>query len=127
MIDLGMLTRLLEDELELEVRSGTSRPLLRLGIQAFLLEAASLRSRISNLESEREKLRSDVAEANQRSAIMAQEIDDQGTNSTDILNPFLPHFWFQIWDFFLPGNINVQALHTHFLFKYPFGANFKVC
>ena len=58
MIDLGMLTRLLEDELELEVRSGTtSRPLLRLGIQAFLLETASLRSRISNLESEREKLR----------------------------------------------------------------------
>ena len=69
---------MLEDELELEVRSGTtSRPLLRLAIQAFLLEVASLRSQIANLESEREKLRSDVAEANQRSAIMAQEIDDQ--------------------------------------------------
>ena len=78
MVNLEMLTRLLEDELELEVRSGTtSRPLLRLAIQAFLLEVASLRSQIANLESEREKLRSDVAEANQRSAIMAQEIDDQ--------------------------------------------------
>ena len=78
LVNLEMLTRLLEDELELEVRSGTtSRPLLRLAIQAFLLEVASQRSQIANLESEREKLRSDVAEANQRSAIMAQEIDDQ--------------------------------------------------
>ena len=78
LVNLEMLTRLLEDELELEVRSGTtSRPLLRLAIQAFLLEVSSLRSQIANLESEREKLRSDVAEANQRSAIMAQEIDDQ--------------------------------------------------
>ena len=78
LVNLEMLTRLLEDELELEVRSGTtSRPLLRLAIQAYLLEVSSLRSLIANLESEREKLRSDVAEANQRSAIMAQEIDDQ--------------------------------------------------
>ena len=30
-----------------------------------------------NLKSEKEKLRSDIVEANQRSAIMAQEIDDQ--------------------------------------------------
>ena len=78
LVNLEILTRLLEDELELEVRSGTtSRPLLRLAIQAYLLEVSSLRSLIGNLESEREKLRSDVAEANQRSAIMAQEIDDQ--------------------------------------------------
>ena len=82
MVNLEMLTRLLEDELELEVRSGTSpRPLLRLGIQAFLLELISLRSQILNLRSEREKLRSDVSEVNQRSAMMAQEIDDQGLNS----------------------------------------------
>ena len=34
-----------------------------------------------NLKSEKEKLRSDIVEANQRSAIMAQEIDDQGLGS----------------------------------------------
>ena len=89
LVNLEMLTRLLEDELELEVRSGTtSRPLLRLGIQAFLLEVSSLRSQIANLESEREKLRSDVAEANQRSAIMAQEIDDQVGISRKTCNSF---------------------------------------
>ena len=40
-----------------------------------------LRSQIINLESERDKLRSDVAEANQRAAIMAQEIDEQNAKS----------------------------------------------
>ena len=50
---------------------------MRLGIQALLLEVTFLRSQNLNLKSEKEKLRSDIVEANQRSAIMAQEIDDQ--------------------------------------------------
>ena len=55
---------------------------MRLGIQALLLEVTFLCGQNSNLESEREKLRGDVAEANQRSAIMAQEIDEQGFRGT---------------------------------------------
>ena len=62
---------------------GTCRPLMRLGIQALLLEVTFLRSQNLNLKSEKEKLRSDIAEANQRSAIMAQEIDDQGRDSIE--------------------------------------------
>ena len=54
---------------------------MRLGIQALLLEMTFLRSQNLNLKSEKEKLRSDIVEANQRSAIMAQEIDDQGLGS----------------------------------------------
>ena len=63
---------------------GTCRPLMRLGIQALLLEVTFLRSQNLNLKSEKEKLRSDIVEANQRSAIMAQEIDDQGRDSIEM-------------------------------------------
>ena len=81
-IDLKSLTNLLEDEVDqalntLDAASQPSSRVLRAGVACCQNEVFVTRSSLENVSFERDKLRMDLTEANQRALMLAQEIDDQ--------------------------------------------------
>ena len=75
-IDLKQISHLLDEEMDQYLNEN---PILTVqsAIKVIQNEVYYLKSNLDNVAYERDKLRSDLNECNQRSLVLAQEIDDQ--------------------------------------------------
>ena len=77
-VDLKSMTNVLEEEVLQSFGEAANVPSsLRFGILACLNEVRFLQTSLANVSHERDKLRLDLGESNQRALVLAQEIDDQ--------------------------------------------------
>lgn len=74
-LDLKTLSGLIDDDLDQTLDACPCN--VRNSVLICQNEVRFLRSSLDNVAFERDKLRLDVSEANQRSLLLAQEIDDQ--------------------------------------------------
>lgn len=76
-IDLKHLTNLLEEDIEQFFSTQDVALPVKAGFMACQNEVRYLQSKLDTIMYEKDKLRSDLTEANQRALLLAQEIDDQ--------------------------------------------------